>query len=586
MQKSMWLMAALLFSMFISGCGGGATTSVIASTTTAFASSDVSNKTLYSTSTKGYIAFQIFSDGSAKWDSTENTYPVPLADVSGTWAISNGQLILSVAGIPAYQFTCIQKESNYFLTNEIKYDGSNNIVLEKITRMYFNQADALTYLNSITLPNGGIKLGGAFQGVPLPAFNNVSTVVGVTGKFVTFADYTSTTPPGRTPPVLLGRPVGITTIDGKTYFVLDNYSNRIQVVTLDSNGAAINVKTLGSASIPSTDLLFNSPSDITNDGENLYVTDTYNYTIDKIALTLNTPDGIPADNYYTGTLSILAGATGVSGVFDGTGNTPTIGTTVGAVGVARFVSPIGITTDGTNLYVTDNNTIRKIDLGAPTAAPLVATSPPTTPQVTTLAGYPGLAGTADAVGLNARFNLPLRLTTDGTYLYVADGNNYAIRKVAIATGQVTTIAGTPGIFGTNPTKDANGNPITAQTGENTHFNGPNGITTDGTNLYVTDWGPVIYGGPQRGQVIFSVSLTLIPSTLIPNGFTSSAVTKIAGTQNAISTDTNLLPYGPNQPSPLAPNSALFNCPIGITTDGTSLYVTDTDNYTIRKIFKR
>ena len=562
MQKSMWLMAALLFSMFISGCGSSAPITVVASTTTALASSDVSNKTLYSTpinSTKGYIAFQIYPGGSATWDSTENTNPIPSADVSGTWAISNGQLILSVAGRPVYQFTCIQKESNYFFTNEIKYDGSNNIISNKITRMYFNPADAETYLNSITTPNGnGVRLGGAFQGIPLPAFTNVSTVVGVTGQIAyPFADYTA----GRTPPVKLGWPVGITMIDGidgKTLFVLDNLSNRIQVVTLDANGAATKVKTLGSTSTPSVDLTFNNPSDITNDGENLYVTDSSNFTIDKIALTYDS-----TNNFYTGSLSILAGSTGASQALDGTGNTTTIGTTVGTVGTARFSFPIGITTDGTNLYVTDNNSIRKIDLGSPTAAPLVASSPPTTPQVTTLAGYPGQAGTADATGTAARFNLPLRITTDGTNLYVTDYNNYTIRKVSIATGQVTTIAGSPAIFATNST-----NPVA--TGDQARFNGPNGITTDGTNLYVTDWGPVIYGSPARGQVVFSIA---IANPTNPTSQYSGPVTRIAGTQDAVGFNS----------STVTPDKALFDCPIGITTDGTSLFVADSLNYTIRRI---
>jgi hypothetical protein len=580
MQKSMWLMAALLFSMFISGCGGGASTTIIASTTTALTSSDVSKKTLYSTSTTGYIAFQIYSGGSAKWDSTENTNTVPTGDVSGTWAISNGQLILSVAGTPAYQITCIQRESSYFFTNEIKYGGPNNIVLEKITRMYSSLADAQTYLNSITLPNGGVSLGGTIQGIPLPKFNNVSTVVGITGQLaLPFADYTSTTPPGRTPPVQLGKPIGITTFDGKTYFVLDNFSNRVQVVTLDPNtGAAVNVKTLGSTSTPSVDLIFNNPSDITTDGKNLYVTDTSNYTIDKIALTYNTPDAKPADNYYSGTLTVLAGVTGASGAIDGTGNTQTIGATIGVVGTARFISPIGITTDGTNLYVTDNQSIRKIDIGSSSAIPQVA------PQVTTLAGSPGLVGTADAVGTAARFNLPLRITTDGTNLYVTDNNNFTIRKVSIATGQVTTIAGSAGTFGTYSSH------FVPPTGEKTLFNGPNGITTDGTNLYVTDWGPVIYGNPARGQVIFKISLTLTPSTLTlpgilnPDGFTSSAVTRIAGTQDVIANNIAILPNGPNQPTPLLPLGAIFYCPIGIISDGKSLFVADSLNNTIRKIY--
>ena len=561
MRKSIWLMMALMFSMFISGCGGGTTTSVVASTTTALAPSDVSNKTFYSTttnSTKGYIAFQIYSGGSAKWDSTENTDPVPKGDVSGTWAIVNGQLVLSVAGTPAYQFTCIQKELTYFFTNEIKYGESNNIVSNQITRTYFNQLDAQTYLNTIAIatPNGnGVMMGGGVQGIPLTTtFTNISTVVGVTGQTpVTFADYTATKTAGTTPPVILGRVVGSVMING-TLFVLDNSGGRIQMVTLDSNGAT-KVKTLGSTSTPSVDLTFNNPSDITTDGVNLYVTDSSNCTIDKITLAYDS-----TNKFYTGTLTYLAGSPGVSQAYDGTGNTQTIGTTAGTVGTARFIFPIGITTDGTNLYVTDNNAIRKIDIGS------IGSSSSVAPQVTTLAGYPGQAGTADAVSTAARFNLPLRITTDGTNLYVTDSNNYTIRKVAIATGQVTTIAGSPGTFGTNKTQ-------TIATGDLALFNGPNGITTDGTNLYVTDWGPVTYGAPIRGQVIFSIA---IANPTNPTSQYSGQVKRIAGMQDAIAT-------GANQPSPLDPTAALFNCPTGLTTDGTSLYVADTNNYTIRRI---
>jgi len=469
-----------------------------------------------------------------------------------------------------YQFTCLQKELNYWLVS----DGSN-----AITRIYFNRADAETYLNSIavTTPNGnGVRLGGAVQGIPLlplptSIFTNVSTVVGITQQVASpFADYSS----GRTPPVVNGRPIGIVigrpiaiTKIGNTLFVLDSTSNRIQVAMLDSNGAATNVRTLGSASFPSADIIFNNPSDITNDGQNLYVTDTSNSTIDKIALTYDS-----TNNTYTGTLTILAGSTGSSGAIDGTGNTPATATVAAAVGTARFVAPIGITCDGTNLYVTDDQAIRKIDLGSPTVTPLATpqATPQVTVQVTTLAGYPGFAGTADAVGFAARFNLPLHITTDGNNLYVTDNYSCTIRKVAIATGQVTTIAGTVGVFGTNNPTDPNDNP-TVLTGDAAHFNGPNGITTDGTNLYVTDWGPVIYGSPARGQVIFSIVL----ANPNPKSQYSGPVTRVAGTQNTIGSNSGPLAAGESPGS--------FDCPIGITTDGTSLYVADSLNFTIRRI---
>lgn len=524
----MWLIAALWFSMFISGCGGGATTNVIASTPTAFVPADVAGKTLYSTtvnSTNGYIAFQTYSGGSATWDSQVNRNLTPTPAVSGTWAISNGQLVLSssVAGSPSYQFTCIQKELNYWLVS----DGANTV-----TRMYFNRPDAETYLNSIAVPNSSnVKLGGAIQGTQLKTpFSNVSTVAGVTGN-PGFVNYSSI-------PALFGRPIGITTMDGKTFFVLDNVDNNIRMLTPGPNGitTVTTLKTSAGVIIP-----FNSPSDITTDGTSLYVTDTYNFVIKKIY-----PDNTSSGAWVSAVLS----GTGASGVFDGTGNTLSATGVVVTTGTARFAAPIGITTDGTNLYVTDDQAVRKVDIA--------------TGNVTTLAGSPGAAGSADATGTAARFNLPLRLTTDGTNLYVTDSNNYTIRKVSIATGQVTTIAGSPGNFGTMISGSA-------PTGDKALFNGPNGITTDGTNLYVTDWGPVIYGNPARGQVVFSIALN-------PTGQYSGLVTRVAGTQDTIAPVN-----GPNQPSPLAPNQALFNCPIGITTDGTSLYVADSLNFTIRRI---
>jgi len=58
---------------------------------------------------------------------------------------------------------------------------------------------------------------------------------------------------------------------------------------------------------------------------------------------------------------------------------------------------------------------------------------------------------------------------------VSDTYNHLIRKIVISTGVVTTLAGT------GSSGSANG------TGTSASFNLPQGITTDGTNLYVTDY---------------------------------------------------------------------------------------------------
>jgi hypothetical protein len=141
------------------------------------------------------------------------------------------------------------------------------------------------------------------------------------------------------------------------------------------------------------------------------------------------------------TLTTLAGSGTTNVSTDGTGLAATFQFLTGTT------NRIGITTDGLNLYVTEPTRIRKI---------VIATG-----EVTTLAGS-GALGFVDGTGAAASFTAPQAMTTDGTNLYVADTGNSAIRKVVIATGVVTTLAGS------------------------TPFYFPDSITTDGTNLYVGD----------------------------------------------------------------------------------------------------
>ncbi len=102
-------------------------------------------------------------------------------------------------------------------------------------------------------------------------------------------------------------------------------------------------------------------------------------------------------------VTTLAG-TGSTGSSNGTGTS------------ASFNSPIGITTDGTNLYVADqeNHLIRKIVIS--------------TGAVTTVAGT-GSSGSANGTGTSASFYHPIGITSDGTNLYVGDRRNHLIRKI-------------------------------------------------------------------------------------------------------------------------------------------------------------
>jgi len=269
-------------------------------------------------------------------------------------------------------------------------------------------------------------------------------------------------------------------------------------------------------------------------------------------------------------VSTFAGTAGIQGNSDGTGAT------------ASFSGPNQITTDGTNLFVADqnNSTIRKIDIA--------------TGAVTTFAGTAGITGSADGTGTAASFSAPMGITTDGANLFVADAGNALIRKIDMATGAVTTIAGTAGITGS-----ADGIGVAAS------FAVPFGVTTDGTNVFVTD---AINNNIRKIDIATGVVTTLAGMAgfsgsadgtgtaarfSFPEGITTDgsnlfvvdgsnntirkiviatgAVTTLAGTANApgITDGTGA--------------AARFNLPVGVTTDGTNLFVGDSANNIIRKI---
>jgi streptogramin lyase len=105
-----------------------------------------------------------------------------------------------------------------------------------------------------------------------------------------------------------------------------------------------------------------------------------------------------------------------------------------------------------------------------------------TPQgvITTLAGKPGVTGTNDGTGSSARFNTPCGLAVDSaTNVYVADSGNNTIRRVT-PQGVVTTLAGVAGVAGGVDGTNGTSNPP--------RFNSPQGVAVDGANnVYVADF---------------------------------------------------------------------------------------------------
>lgn len=362
-------------------------------------------------------------------------------------------------------------------------------------------------------------------------------------------------------------PQGLTT-DGTYLYVADSFNQKIRKVALSSGavssltGAPNTAGPTGAADGAGPGATFYRPTDIATDGTNLYVTDAFNNKIRKIVLAsawvssftgaantsclqgaadgpaasagFDTPCGLACDgtnlyvvDEFNNKIRQIVLASGVVSSLTGVADAATKGGAADGAGPASsFLTPMFIVKEGTHLYVTDtaNATLRRLDLAGGT--------------VDTLAGT---AAGADGKGQAASFRNPGFLTSDGTNLYVADFYNNKIRKVVLATGAVTTLAGS------STAGAADG------AGSQASFNGPLGITTDGTNVYVTD--------------VFNHKLRQI---VIATGMVSS----LTGTPNTYS-DPGVAD-GPG-------SGATFDGPTGLTTDGANLYVVDANNYKIRKL---
>jgi hypothetical protein len=214
--------------------------------------------------------------------------------------------------------------------------------------------------------------------------------------------------------------------------------------------------------------------------------------------------------------------------------------------------------------------------------------------VSTFAGTAGVAGSNDETGAETLFNNPMGITTDGYDLYVADTLNCTIRKVSIATGEVTTLAGIAGVFGSDD-----------GFGSEARFAAPSGITTDGSNLYVAD----TYNGTIRKIVISTGQVTTLAGTANSFGFADgtgpavrfkfvSGITYDGANLYVVDSGSNIIrrvviesgevttiagAAGLSGSTNGIGTSALFSFPQSIVSDGTSLYVADSANLVIRKI---
>ena len=126
----------------------------------------------------------------------------------------------------------------------------------------------------------------------------------------------------------------------------------------------------------------------------------------------------------SGNVTTVVGAFGQIGAVDGVGT------------AARLYQPGGMTLAGGKIYLcdTENHAIRVLD--------------PATATVALYAGAFGMPGTSDGAAADARFREPEGLASDGAgSLYVGDVDNNTIRKIDLATGMVSTVAGQVGVVG-------------------------------------------------------------------------------------------------------------------------------------------
>lgn len=282
---------------------------------------------------------------------------------------------------------------------------------------------------------------------------------------------------------------------------------RVDTVTGELSTIAGKAPNPGARDATGDNSRFSTPGGIVTDGEAVYVADTFNHTIRKVDIT-------------TGEVITLAGTPGISGTSDST-ESP-----------ALFDSPTDVIADGNgeNLYIIDtgNHVIRRMNLS--------------TGEVRTFAGYPGIPGSVDGVGTNARFNSPRRGIRIGDNLYITDTGNHVIRSINILTGNVITIAGEKGMAGAIDTSESSNGLA--------RFNSPGDITTDGAFIYVADTG---------NHALRKIDLT------------TGIVETVSGTR------------GQNGLVDSAEGSPLFNSPEGILWHNGILYIADTGNHLIRKV---
>ena len=253
------------------------------------------------------------------------------------------------------------------------------------------------------------------------------------------------------------------------------------------------------------------------------------------------PTGLYVADYKNNAVRFVDFAGAVSSFIGGGVDGVSSGYAFGVGSNALFRSPrhVALDASGATLFVSDSyqHNVRRVDVATANVMAFAGGGP-------TGIKY----GTALGVGTNAMFWDPRGLVIVGGELFIADSTNSRICRADIATMRVSTLAG----GGASGTKSGRIDGV----GSAALFDNPEGLTSNGTHLYVTSMG----GGTVRTINIADGST----STLVGGGINRTLYGCTDGTGTAASFQ---MPYS-----------------VALTPyDGGTAYVTDFINSRIRSI---
>jgi sugar lactone lactonase YvrE len=308
----------------------------------------------------------------------------------------------------------------------------------------------------------------------------------------------------------LDYPEGVAVDASGNLYIADWGSNRIRkvspadiITTIAGNG---NYPYAGDGG-PATSAQFDPYAVAVDAAGNLYIADRSNNRIREVAAS-------------SGIITTVAG-TGSAG-YSGDGGSATS---------AQLGDPYGVAVDGSgDLYIADwlNNRIREVSFAG---------------IITTVAGNGNLTYAGDGgPAKSAQFN-PYAVAVDGSgNLYIADGSNNRIRKVAASNSIITTAAGS-GSYSYSGDGGPGGSALLGR---------PSGLAMDGVgNVYIAD---------TYNNVVRKISPAGVITTVAGDGVSGYSGDGASAT------------------------SAQLNRPYGVALDRSgNLYIADTNNHRIRKV---